>query len=177
MNPRQTAPQVPSLRVPDPDISGLLASSLPAFLSGLLLTQNTSIIRTKHAHKRECDICKYSAADTYNCIAVKCPHLQVPAPGPALNLNLSLNPNLGVPFLLCTSVVNQSSPPKLTKTDRFRPILPGTYYTNKRFFFPASNPFSAPRGLCDSALNPPSPLDPRPVICHLDLLWGLVIGA
>jgi hypothetical protein len=134
MNLRRSTPNNLNAPVPDPDVSGLLASSFPAFIRGLLPTQNAYIMRTKCAQKRECHIINTCATTPYDFNAVKWTHFKAPVPGPALNLNLSLNPNPGVPLLLCLSAVNQRSSPKLTETDRFRPILPEGYYTNKCSF-------------------------------------------
>jgi len=113
----------------------LLASFSPCLLTDSALTQNAYIMRTKCAQKRECDIFNSSVTITYNFSTLKCTHFPVCD----LNLNRSLNLNPTAPSNSCQFVLIRVSNSKLTETDRFRPKLPGGYYTNKPTYFPACN--------------------------------------
>jgi len=102
---------------------GLLRDSGPA--------QNADKTQTKCIQNRKRDFFNTSTPTTYNFNALTCLNFQVPD----LNLNPSLNLNRPRPassFNSCQLVSIRGRHTKLTKTDRFRPKLPGSYYTNKR---------------------------------------------
>src|SRR5688572_3959629 len=133
---RQTAQHVPTLRdtrgLPIHQDSELLASSFPGLLRDSGPGQNAYIMRTKCAQKRNRHIFNYSASTAYNFNTLKCTHF----PQFHLNRNLTHNHNLNLqpwlsfaPLRLGAFALNQVLNPKLTKTDRFRPNLPGIHCT------------------------------------------------
>jgi hypothetical protein len=87
--------------------------------------------------KRGSDIFNDSASTTYNFNTQNCTHF----PPFHLNLNLTHNHNLDLgrwlcfpPLRLIDFALSPGLDPKLTKTDRFRPNLPGAYYTHKLIY-------------------------------------------
>jgi len=131
MNLRHTAPNIPNLRDrPGSPPEGRVPSSPHSSVA----RENAYIMRTKCAQKRICYIFNYSAADTYNFNAVKCTHF------PERQRSASHPLFLGEGDRARDRLVSAFFPgysgltSELTKTDRFRPILPGEYYTNKRFY-------------------------------------------
>ena len=136
----------------------LLASFSPCLLTDSALTQNAYIMRTKCAQKRECDIFNSSVTITYNFSTLKCTHFPVCD----LNLNRSLNLNPTAPSNSCQFVLIRVSNSKLTETDRFRPKLPGGYYTNKPTYLRSAGFQPAVSRTSSLQLQRHSTLNPQP---------------
>jgi hypothetical protein len=111
----------------------LLVSFIPAFLRDPGLAQKSVQNPYKSDQFREVQFSNTSAANTYNFNALKCTDFAAAD----LNLKRALNLNLISRPHSCQLVCIRGYNPKLTKTDRFRPIMPGTYYTNKRCYSPS----------------------------------------
>ena len=134
---RQTAQNIPFLRdrpsLPIHRNSGLLPSLFPGLLRDSA-SNNRSKISPKSVHFRICDFLTASPSINYNFNTVK--WSDFPTFHRDLNLTHNHNLNLGpwlsfAPLRLCDFALSPGLNPKPTKTDRFRPKSPGTYYTNK----------------------------------------------